>query len=335
MCTTHLLAQLLADAPHGSGRLADLGEHVHGLHGRGGRLGALLQALDQFVGLLQVLQHRHGGGHGVQEFGLLRHVEVAGQELAQAVEREQGLGGRVGDRLAARAGAAVDATAERHGRLDAGRAQPLAHFAVQAPQVHAQQPRRGGDQRLARLGLGHVVLQGELQRAHVDVGPHGVQAGLDRAPSQHGADERVQGGQRVVDGQRHFLLRAGDLDALVQLLVREQLQVLEAKDFGGRLVLAAALVHQAREFLLEGGRHFGGVGLQRHDGVAHVAGLERGHAPGAGGQGAGFQALQQLRHEGRGLLQHGRQAVAQRGLMLRGIVRHTEAELHRLGHVVR
>ena len=157
----HFLAELQAQPRRRIGRAGGgFGQHVRRRRGRR-RLGPLLQLLHQRVDLLHVLQHRHRRRHGVEEVRTRRlRIEVAGQQLAQAVQRQQRLGHRVGHRRAARAAALLQPAAERHGRLHAAGAQPVGQLAVELAQVDAEQPGGRRDQDFAHRRVGHVLRPG-------------------------------------------------------------------------------------------------------------------------------------------------------------------------------
>jgi hypothetical protein len=203
--------------------------------------------------------------------------------------------------------------------------QPVGQLAVQAAQVHSEQAGRRGDQRFPHPRFGHVFGQRGLQCAHEHVGAQRIQARLDRAPAEQGADQRIELRQHVVHRQRNLLLRACHLDALIQLGVAEQLQVLVAQQLAMELLLAAALIDDPRQLALEGFADRLAARRQVAHRLLDAFGLEAGHPFRAGEVGRALQAGQHVPHQQFGMLQHRSEAVVQVRLQCRRIVGNAQA----------
>jgi hypothetical protein len=277
--------------------------------------------------------HCHGCRDGKHEIlGRRLRIEIACQQFTKPVERQQGLGHRVHHRRAEGAASPVQPPADWNRRLDAAGTQQVGQLAVQLAQIHAQQAGSRRDQGFAHGGIGHVQGEAGLQRAHKTVGPQRIEAGLGSAPAEQGADQPIQRRQHVVHGERDFVMAACEFDALVELIVLEQSKVLETQQLRIDLLLAAALVKDAREFAAIRRADRFGIGGQRLDRQFGARTLQIGEAARARRCGGGRQPIEHIGHQRFGLVQHGVQAIVERRLEGGGVIGDTESKLQQVGH---
>ena len=302
----HLL-QRLEGGGHGHGEVG--GGGVDGGQGSGGVVEFAGEALGK------ALVRGRVGGRG-------RLGELAQQQTAQAVEREQRVGGARGGGQVRLGGEAGGGAAFGLGDVDVlavGLAHGIAHGphaalleapgqrGVERAQLVAQRLGHLAHPVVPHLGAGLHLRHHGLQRLQEDFGAQRVVLGQHLGQAQGGAHQGVEVGQRAFHGRGQDLAGAGALHAFADLGLIHQLKLVEVdgeQRAGGFLALLGLLVQRLAQRVGVALAHHGGQPRELLPRVEHGLVLARG----AGlvlaclqGQARGFdEAL----HQGPGVRQH-------------------------------
>ena len=242
----HLL-QRLEGGGHGHGEVG--GGGVDGGQGSGGVVEFAGEALGK------ALVRGRVGGRG-------RLGELAQQQTAQAVEREQRVGGARGGGQVRLGGEAGGGAAFGLGDVDV-LAVGLAHGIAHGP----------------HLGAGLHLRHHGLQRLQEDFGAERVVLGQHLGQAQGGTHQGVEVGQRAFHGRGQDLAGAGALHAFADLGLIHQLKLVEVdgeQRAGGFLALLGLLVQRLAQRVGVALAHHGGQPRELLPRVEHGLVLARG-----------------------------------------------------------